>query len=34
MPAEGEEGCPRCGGKVYAAEEVLAKGKVSYSTST
>jgi hypothetical protein len=26
--AEEGEGCPRCGGKVYAAEEVLAKGRV------
>jgi hypothetical protein len=29
MAMEGEIGCPRCGGKVYAAEEVLAKGRVS-----
>lgn len=26
--ADPGEGCPRCGGKVYAAEEMLAKGKV------
>lgn len=23
------QGCPRCGGVVYAAEQVLAKGRVS-----
>lgn len=23
------EGCPRCGGYVYAAEQMLARGKVS-----
>lgn len=23
------EGCPRCGGYVYAAEKMLARGKVS-----
>lgn len=23
------QGCPRCGGMVYAAEQVLAKGRVS-----
>lgn len=28
MANEGE-GCPRCGGRVYAAEEVLARGRVS-----
>lgn len=27
--AQPGEGCPRCGGKVFAAEEMLAKGKVS-----
>lgn len=26
--ADPGEGCPRCGGKVFAAEEMLAKGKV------
>lgn len=25
------EGCPRCGGYVYAAEQMLARGKVSFS---
>lgn len=26
------QGCPRCGGMVYAAEQQLAKGTVSYSS--
>ncbi|XP_042889218.1 muscle LIM protein Mlp84B-like [Penaeus japonicus] len=26
------EGCPRCGGKVFAAEEMLAKGKSYHRT--
>ncbi|XP_050730567.1 uncharacterized protein LOC127005625 isoform X3 [Eriocheir sinensis] len=30
--AQPGEGCPRCGGKVYAAEEMLAKGKVYHRT--
>lgn len=25
------EGCPRCGGYVYAAEQMLARGRVSFS---
>lgn len=25
------EGCPRCGGCVYAAEQMLARGRVSHS---
>lgn len=28
------QGCPRCGGMVFAAEQQLAKGTVSYSPST
>ena len=24
------EGCPRCGGYVYAAEQMLARGRVSF----
>lgn len=24
------EGCPRCGGHVYAAEQMLARGRVSF----
>lgn len=27
------EGCPRCGGCVYAAEQMLARGRVSYRTA-
>ncbi|KAK3850555.1 hypothetical protein Pcinc_042748, partial [Petrolisthes cinctipes] len=30
--AEPGEGCPRCGGKVFAAEEMLAKGKSYHRT--
>lgn len=29
IKAEPGKGCPRCGGVVFAAEEVLAKGRVS-----
>lgn len=29
IKAKPGEGCPRCGGVVFAAEEVLAKGRVS-----
>jgi len=28
------EGCPRCGGFVYMAEQMLAKGRVSVTYST
>jgi hypothetical protein len=28
IPAPDGEGCPRCGGCVYAAEQMLAKGRV------
>lgn len=28
------EGCPRCGGYVYAAEQMLARGRVSVSLCT
>lgn len=31
IKAEPGKGCPRCGGVVFAAEEVLAKGRVSTS---
>lgn len=31
MAAPGQ-GCPRCGGAVFAAEQQLAKGTVSFST--
>lgn len=31
IKAEAGKGCPRCGGVVFAAEEVLAKGRVSTS---
>lgn len=30
IKAEKGEGCPRCGGKVFAAEQQLAKGAVSF----
>lgn len=30
IKAKPGEGCPRCGGVVFAAEQVLAKGSVSY----
>ncbi|XP_045108095.1 muscle LIM protein Mlp84B-like isoform X2 [Portunus trituberculatus] len=30
--AKAGEGCPRCGGKVFAAEEMLAKGKIYHRT--
>ena len=26
---EGQDGCPRCGGAVFAAEQMLARGSVS-----
>lgn len=29
IKAKAGEGCPRCGGVVFAAEQVLAKGSVS-----
>ena len=29
MAKEGEESCPRCGGKVYSAEMMMAKDRVS-----
>ena len=28
------EGCPRCGGYVYAAEQMLARGRVSFSENS
>ena len=31
IQAEPGKGCPRCGGKVFAAEEIHVRNKVSYS---
>ena len=31
IQAEPGKGCPRCGGKVFAAEEMIARGRVSFT---
>lgn len=34
IQAKPGQGCPRCGGVVFAAEQVLSKGRVSFSSLT